>query len=50
MFVAGATHRTTATVATTGGFPFFLVFHDADNNSNHDKNKYKAYDQGGNII
>jgi len=50
MLVAGVAHRTTATATAAGGFPFFLVFHDADNNSDHDKGKHQAYYHGGNII
>ena len=45
--MASAAHRTVGTSAPTGGFTFFLILHELDDNEREDKGKHKANNNGG---
>ena len=48
--MAGTFHCTVCTVATAGGFAFFLIPHQAHNNQGDNKRKHKAYNNGCEVL
>ena len=48
--MAGTSHCTVRTVATAGGFAFFLIPHQAHNYQGDDKRKHKAYNNGCKVL